>query len=84
MSSRAAGGFQLALGVVEHAVGVQRQDLVDVFGCGDTDRADADDLTDIASGLVVAVDQRPDQFEVGVFVHSRDRVLADVAGAPIG
>jgi hypothetical protein len=69
--------------VVDHAVGFERQQRVDVVGRGDAERLDPDELTDVAAGLVRRPGVAADELEGGVGGYGLDRALADVAGRPL-
>ena len=73
----------LALRHVEHAVGVEGDDLVGIRGRRDADGADAADVADVAAGLGVAVDEGADEFEIGALVHGGDGMAADGSGGPL-
>ena len=68
---------------VHHAVGVQRQHLVDAGGGGDAERTGAEDLADVAPVLVRAVHPASDQLELRVIQHALDGGLADTSGRPL-
>ena len=69
-----AGRIHFAEGHVQHAIGVEGQDLLGVSGRRHADPADPADVTDVTAGLGVAVDIRADQLELGVAVHGSHRV----------
>ena len=69
--------------VVDDAVGLQRQQGVDVVGGGDADGVDAAQLADVAADLVGRPGVAADQLEVGVGDDGPDRPLADVARRPL-
>ena len=69
--------------VVDHAVGFERQQRVDVVGRGDAERLDPDELTDVAAGLVRRPRIAADEFEGGVGGDGLDRAFADIAGRPL-
>ena len=52
--------------VVDDAVGLQREQRVDVVGGGDADRVDADELADVDADLVGGPRVATDQLEVGL------------------
>ena len=71
-------------GGVHDAVGLQREQRVDVTRCRDAERApEAGQLAGVAPDLVGVGDEEPDQLEVGVGVDAGDGVAPDVAGAPL-
>ena len=68
---------------VHHAVGVQRQYLVDAGGGGDAQRTGSDDLADVEAVLVCAVHPASDQLELRVIQYALDGGLADASGRPL-
>jgi hypothetical protein len=68
---------------VHHAVGVQRQHLVDAGAGGHAQRSGAEDLADVASVLVRTVHPTPDQLELRVIRHAFDGGLANPSGRPL-
>ena len=71
------------LGVVHDAVGLERQQRVDVVGGEDAERLDPAELTDVAPDLVGAPGVTADELEVGVGYRGDDGTAADVAGGPL-
>ena len=83
-SSRADVVDSGGAGGVEHAVGVQRQDGVDVGGRRDADRVPADERADVHTVLVVGVHPRADELQVVAVVEDRgDHFLPDRACPPL-
>ena len=68
---------------VADAVGVEREDLVDVVGGEYAQRLAAEQLAGVLPDLVGVVHAQPDQLEVGPLDDGPERVLPDVAGAPL-
>ena len=68
---------------VVHAVGVQREDLVDIVRGDHTVRLDARELTGVAPDLVGRGHVAPDQLELRVAGERLDRDLPDRAGGPL-
>ena len=56
---------------VDHAVGIQGHQLVDVIGGQHPERVEPAQLAHVAAGLVGAVDPAPDQLEFGMGDHRR-------------
>ncbi|BBY59099.1 hypothetical protein MSAR_22350 [Mycolicibacterium sarraceniae] len=75
--------IHLALRHVQHAVGIQRDDLVDVLGGPHADRPDAAHVTDVTARLVVAINQRADQLEVGMSMDGGNGMLAHRSDGPL-
>jgi hypothetical protein len=69
--------------VVDDAVGLQREEEIDVIGGGDADRVDAAELTDVAADLAGGPGVAPDELEVAVGDDGADRPPADVARGPL-
>ena len=86
-----AAGLEDALEVVEvgpvghvrHAVGLQRQQRLDVVGGDHADGVDAAQLTDVAPDLVVGVGEAADEVDDGVVDHAPHRGAAGLAGGPL-
>ena len=71
------------LRVVDDAVGLQREQRVDVVGGEDPERFDAAQLADVTPDLVGTPGVAPDQLEAGVGGDGDDRPPPDVAGRPL-
>lgn len=69
--------------VVDHAVGPQRQQRVDIIGGGDADRCDAAQRADVDTDLVLRPCVAADEFEVRVGGDRVHRLRADVARRPL-
>ena len=69
--------------VVDDAVGLQRQQRVDVVGGFDAEWFDADQLADVAAGLVLRPGVAPDQFIVRVLGDRLDRAFSDISRRPL-
>ena len=70
-------------GRVDHAVGVDRERLVDVGRRGDADRLAPDELADVAAVLGRAVYPAPDELELGMRQHALDRGAPDATRRPL-
>ena len=68
---------------VDHAVGVDGEQRLDVGGGGDADRVAADQRADVDAVLVGRVHPAPDQLEVGVIEHALDGGPAHPARRPL-
>ena len=68
---------------VDDGVGVGVEDLLDAVGGPHPDRPAADDVADVAAGLVRRAHPAADQFEVGVLEHRPDRRHSDRTGGPL-
>jgi len=68
---------------VGHAVGVEREQRVDVVGRLDAAGRQPAQLAGVAADLVGAVHPKADQLEVGAIDDRPEGKLADVAGAPL-
>jgi len=68
---------------VDHAVGVQSEDLLGAGRRRDPDRVGAEDLADVLAVLVVRVHPAADQLQVGMAEHPLDRRLAHATGGPL-
>ena len=68
---------------VEHAVGSEGQQRIDVPGGAHTGRIDAADLTRVLSVFGCAVHPDPGELELGMGEDAFDRQAADVAGRPL-
>jgi hypothetical protein len=73
----------LTLRHVKHTVGVEGDDLVALLRGRDTNGTNATDVTDVAASLGIAVNERADKFEVGMFNDGGDGVAADGSGGPL-
>ena len=84
LASRRADVVEVAVARgVDHAVGVQRDDLVDVRGGGDADRVPADQLPGVDPVLGVGIHPDTDHFEVAAVIENRRQQLAaDRADSP--
>ena len=67
---------------VEHAVGVEAEDLVDVGGGPDTDRVATHERAEIGAVLVGRVDAGADQGQVGPVVEDRRHHLGSDSACP--
>ncbi len=70
-------------GTVDHAVGAEGDERVDVVGREQADRTEAAELADVAAGLGGAVDPGADQLELAMREDAFDGGPADVAGRPL-
>ena len=68
---------------VDHAVGTEREQRVDVAGRADADRRAADEGPDILAFLRFAVDPTADELELRMVEHALDRGAAHAAGRPL-
>src|SRR3546814_10807039 len=68
---------------VEHDVGLQRDQLVDVVGGGDAERIEAAQLTDVAAGLLGAPGVAAHQLQLRMGERGPHRVLGHVASGPL-
>ena len=77
------GGAEVRGRRVADAVGAEREQFVHVVRRGDAERLDADQLTDVATDLVGAVDPQPHQLQIGMACDQSCGVVPDVAGTPL-
>ena len=68
---------------VADAVGVEREDLLDVVGGAHTQRFAAEQLARVLPDLVGVVHAEPDQLVVRALDDGPERVLPDAARAPL-
>jgi hypothetical protein len=65
------------------AVGLEREDRLDIVGCGYADRFDPGDLARVPPHLLGIGHQHADQLIAGVLGEMADRDLADMPGGPL-
>ncbi len=68
---------------VQHAVGLGRDDVIDVSGRDDPGRRDARDLAGVATGLLVGVHVHADEVVERVLDDLAQRVHPGVTGRPL-
>ena len=68
---------------VAETVGVEREHRVDVVARRDADGFDTAQLARIATDLVGAVRQQPDELQIGMRENAPERERAGVAGTPV-
>jgi hypothetical protein len=68
---------------VEDAFRAEREERLDVAGCGDAELLAPEQLTHVTALLALAVHPHPRELELGVGEHTLDRGAADAARCPL-